>query len=152
MTVRTIRIHQPDLVAGTMFLVVGLVALWELRDLHVGTLQEMGPAYFPRALAFMLVAIGLYVGLRSIRGPAQDLGNFNIRATVLIVVAVLIFAATVNRIGYLPGAVLLVAISSFADHEARVRQVAISIVCLVVFTAAVFIGGLGVQLPLVRGF
>ncbi|MBE2276726.1 MAG: tripartite tricarboxylate transporter TctB family protein [Rhodobacteraceae bacterium] len=152
MTARAIRINQPDLVAGIMFLVVGFIALWELRDLHVGTLQEMGPAYFPRALAFVLVAIGLYVGARSFRGPMQDLGRFNIRATVLIVSAVLVFAVTVNRIGYVPGAALLVAISSFADTDARMRQVAVSIVCLVVFTAAIFIGGLGVQLPLIRGF
>jgi len=53
-----------DVLSGALFICVGALGLWLGSDYAMGTAFRMGPGYFPRVLCGMLVATGLFVGIK----------------------------------------------------------------------------------------
>ena len=46
-----------DVLAGVLFLLIGLGAVAGARDYEMGTAMRMGPAYFPTVLGWILYAL-----------------------------------------------------------------------------------------------
>ena len=65
------HLHR-DILAGTLFIVIGALALLGARGYPVGSAMRMGPGYFPVVLGWLLVALGALVGLRA--APAGATG------------------------------------------------------------------------------
>ena len=62
------HLHR-DILAGTLFIVIGALALLGARGYPVGSAMRMGPGYFPAVLGVLLILLGALLGLRA---PASE--------------------------------------------------------------------------------
>jgi hypothetical protein len=140
--------HAKDFWAGVLFATLGGAAIVISSGYPLGTAARMGPGYFPRALGFLLLALAAILVLRSfvLRGPAPEIRN--LKPLAIVLGSVFIFGATAPTLGVALATILLILISSSADREFRWKEAVVSSLILAAFTVAVFIYGLGMQLPI----
>ena len=137
-----------DFLAGLLMVGVGAVAFYMALDYPFGTALRMGPGYFPRVLAGILVAFGLYVGIRGMRLPERVEGIWGWRPLALITAAFWVYGWLMDRAGFIPSLIVLFAITTLAGHEFRLKEVIVLTIAMIVFAWAVFIHGLGLPYPL----
>lgn len=138
---------RKDLWVGLFFIVFGFGAYWIALEYPTGSALRMGPGYFPRIVAGLLVPIGLLVLWGALRSEGDGIERIRFRPLIAITLAVLVFVF-VNRLGILLCATLVIALSALGSTETRWREVAISILVLNLLVYLVFMRGLGLQFPL----
>lgn len=140
--------NQQDLCSGILFLAIALFALWVSRDYPTGTTVRMSSGYFPRMLCLLLIALGLYVLVRSlvVEGPAVS--AVKLRPVVMITVGVTVFALTIQTLGIVMATLLLSLIGGHASARVRLWEMLAAAGVLTLLTVAIFIWGLGLPLPL----
>lgn len=139
-----------DVLAGSIFIVLGLGFAIGSLTTEIGTPLRMGPGYFPLILGGILVVLGaLVVGKGFIAGEGESIGIVDWRALVLISAALLFFGLTVRGlgvIGALFGASLL---ATMARSQTSVREVLVIAAGLTALSIIVFIVALQLRLPLI---
>lgn len=140
--------NPQDFFAGAIYAAFGLAAILIGREYEMGTATRMGPAYFPSLLGGLLLLIGLIAIVRSFLVPGEPLGKFAVRPLLIISVAAIAFGAIVRYAGLIPAVALLVVIGAFASRRFRWWPTLALAAGLMAFSAAVFVKGLGVPLPL----
>jgi putative tricarboxylic transport membrane protein len=142
------RPNTHNLLAGALFVAIGgWFAASALVNLPVGTAQQMGPGYFPLALASLLVVLGVAIAAQGFGRPTVALNDIPWRGVVLILAAPILFALFIERLGIAPTVFLVVGLTCFASRRMTVaRALAIAAVltllCLVIFKL-----GLGIPAP-----
>ena len=53
--------HINNVVAGLMFIVFSIIFLTNTNGLTMGTASDIGPAFFPTAIAICLFVVGLII-------------------------------------------------------------------------------------------
>ena len=145
-----IRIRDPKNFGCAAFFVALSVALAaSALSLPIGTASQMGPGYFPLVLAVILGALGLLLAATSVRSDGVRVANFEWRGFVLVTLAIVAFAATITRLGFLPAAAIAVGLSTVASTRFRPVTALSLTAFLVVLCWAVFVLGLGVPVRLV---
>jgi hypothetical protein len=144
--------NNKDFLAGLLLVVVGSAGFYMALDYPFGSALRMGPGYFPRVLAGILIVFGLYVGIRGMLNPERVEGIWGWKALALITLAFWVFGWLMERVGFIPSLVVLFAISTLAGHEFRLKEVVILTVIMITFAWAVFIYGLGLPYPLFWGY
>lgn len=140
---KTSLTNNKDFLAGLLMIVIGGIAFYMALSYPFGSSLRMGPGYFPRVLAGMLIAFGLYVGLRGLRTGEKIEGVWGWRALALITIAFIAFGWLMDRVGFVPSLVVLFFIACFAGHEFRLKEVIILTAVMILFAWGVFIYGLG---------
>lgn len=140
--------NPQDFFAGAVYTAFGLAAILIGRDYEMGTATRMGPAYFPSVLGGLLLLIGLIAIVRSFWVSGEPLGKFAFKPLFIVTIAVVIFGAIVRYAGLIPAVAILVVIGALASRRFRWWPTLALALGLVVFSAAVFVAGLGVPLPL----
>jgi len=135
--------NNKDFLAGLLMIVIGGIAFYMALDYPFGSALRMGPGYFPRVLAGIFIAFGIYVGLRGLRTKEKVEGVWGWKALALITVAFAAFGWLMDRIGLIPSLVLLFFVSALAGHEFRLKEVIILATVMTLFAYGVFIYGLG---------
>jgi hypothetical protein len=133
---------------GVFFIGLGLAALWLSREYPVGDLTRMGPGYFPRLLSIGMICLGMLIlrqGLPDLAGGKGLRGGLD-RSFWLIPLSLVVFGFSVERLGVVVALALSLAVAGLAHREARIRDVAISIVTLIVLSVLIFVVAL--KLPL----
>lgn len=143
---------MPDILAGAVMIGLGALGLWAGRDLSFGTPAMMGSGFLPRSLCSILLAIGAFVLISGLRRPRVDIADFNVKPLIILVVAIGGFAIGAQYLGFVISSAWLIVVGSLADSEFRWKEVIISTVLLVAAGTAVFIYGLGVQMPVLPSF
>ena len=136
-------LENKDFLAGLLMIAVGAIAFYMALDYPFGSALRMGPGYFPRVLAGIFIAFGVYVGLRGLRTKEKVEGVWGWKALALITTAFFVYGWLMDRIGMIPSLVVLFFISALAGHEFRLKEVIILTVVMTAFAWAVFIWGLG---------
>ncbi|HEY7743326.1 MAG TPA: tripartite tricarboxylate transporter TctB family protein [Burkholderiales bacterium] len=136
-------LENKDFLAGLLMIVIGAIAFYMALDYPFGSALRMGPGYFPRVLAGIFIAFGVYVGLRGLRTKEKVEGIWGWKALALITLAFFVYGWLMDRIGMIPSLVVLFFISALAGHEFRLKEVIILTVVMTTFAWAVFIWGLG---------
>lgn len=131
-----------DFLSGLLMVVIGVIAFWMALSYPFGSSLRMGPGYFPRVLAGMLIAFGLWVGLRGLRTGEKVQGVWGFKPLAIVTVAFVAFGWLMERIGFIPSLLVLVVIAAFASHEFRWKEVIILAIALASFAWGVFIKGL----------
>jgi putative tricarboxylic transport membrane protein len=131
-----------DFFAGLIFLAFGVVAAFVARDYPIGSAVRMGPGYFPFVLGCILAVLGLVVIVRGLLRDGPALEPTYWRPLSLILLAIAVFAASVESLGIALATALLVAIGATASPESRRDETALLVAALVLFTLAVFVYGL----------
>jgi putative tricarboxylic transport membrane protein len=143
------RPNTHNLFAGALFVAIGgWFAASALVNLPVGTAQQMGPGYFPLALASVLIVLGLAIALQGLGRPAVALGNIPWRGVVLILAAPVLFALFIERLGVAPTVFLVVLLTCFASRRMTLPRAlaiaaALALLCLLIFKL-----GLGIPAPI----
>lgn len=142
---------QRDFWSGLMFIVVGAAFAWGATNYNFGSSARPGPAYFPFGLGILTAVLGAMVMFKSLTFEVEGgdpIGPWPLKQMALILGAIVIFGATIPKLGMVVALPLLIFIGSLASGEFRLREVLINCVVLTVFSWLVFIKGLGLTIPL----
>ena len=141
--------NPKDFGAGLLYAVLGGAAVIMAREYHFGTAERMGPGYFPSLIGGCLIFIGVTSILRSTIVTAGGVTPFAWRPFILIGASVVLFAATLPRIGLIPALVILLVTAASARYAARFSLIGVAAAALLIaFCALVFVKGLGLSMPL----
>lgn len=142
------RGDQPDLLTAATFVALGTLGLWAGRTLPMGTLAAMGPGFLPTVICWLLIGMGLWVGLLGLRRSRDAIDPVKLRPVIVITFAIIGFAYVASALGFVAASLWLIVVGSFAEREVRVLETIALAIGLSVFGAAVFVVGLGVQIKL----
>lgn len=144
--------RNKDLLAGLMFIVIGVVFFVGAYNYQMGTAARMGPGYFPRILGGVMAVLGVIVAGIGLKNQAQWAATEGIgwtwKPVFIVTLAVVLFGATLPSLGMVIAIILLTMLSGFAAHDKNYRELAIITVIMCLFCAAVFVWGLKLQMKL----
>jgi hypothetical protein len=145
-----VRLALKDLLAGGIFIALGVAFAAGSLAYDIGTPVRMGPGYFPLVLGVVLAGLGVLVIVKGfIAGEGEPIGEVDWRAVILITAALLFFGLTVRGfgvVGALFGASLLAAL---ARSQTSRREALVIAVGLTALSVIIFIVALQLRLPLV---
>jgi len=151
------RIHDPkDVIAGLLFVAIGLATIVGASDYPLGAIRNIGPGYFPILLGVCLALLGAAVAYQGIgRDEAAAAGavhesdeGLGLRPLIMITLAVVAFGFLVRPLGLAAATVALVVISSLAGRDFSAVRVAVLSVALVTLSWLIFIKLLGLSMTL----
>ncbi len=145
--------NQKDFAAGLMYLAFGGGALATLGSNELGTLARMGPGYFPAIIGTCLAVVGLILMLRAVFcapvSPEDGRLHFGKPFSALLILgSAAFYALTLLKLGFVLSIGIMVFVSSLAHPAFKLRDALISAVFLTALTGALFVGGLGLIVPL----
>ena len=139
-----------DVLAGGIFIVLGLGFAIGSLTTEIGTPLRMGPGYFPLILGGILVVLGaLIVGKGFIAGEGEAIGAVDWRALVFISAALLFFGLTIRGIGVIGALFGASLLAAAARSETSLREALVFAIALTVISVVVFIVALQLRLPLI---
>lgn len=145
-----LNLRSQDAKAGLMFLGFGLFFGGKtLIDLQIGTLDQMGPGFFPLVLCVILVTLGGVI-LWQAQPRDEDQLPVNWRAVTLIAAAPVAFGMTVRSLGLLPALVVSVALAVMASRKIGVIKGALIVGGVTLFCIVVFKFGVRVPYELIN--
>jgi hypothetical protein len=137
-----------DTLAGLLCIVVGVAAVIIACDYDFGSPRVMGPGFFPVVLGCIIAGVGLVLLGESLRAtvPSYSEHPWAFRSLVIVLAAVIAFAALIRSGGLIAAVVVLVVFGRIAGRDYGVLEIAVLSAVLVVLSAVVFILGLGMPL------
>jgi uncharacterized membrane protein len=144
--------NNKDFWAGMMFIGVGAAAIFIARDYRFGSMMHMGPGYFPSVLGGVLILFGIYVMIKGLRSNEKIQGKWSIRALVVLPLSIVLFGVLMEHAGFLVALPTLIFGSAAAGRKFKFIEVLLLTVVLTGLSAALFIWGLQLPFPLIKGF
>lgn len=146
--------HSPlPYLPGAVVVLFGAAMAIGASSYPLGSLFRPGPGFFPLVISVALALMGLgvmaeaWTALRS-APPSDDAPPQPVawRALACTIVSVLVFAFGVERIGYVPAALLLIGISGLAERRSDWPSLILVALFMTIFGTLVFIWGLGLPI------
>jgi len=139
-----------DCHGGALMVLIGLASMAGGARLHVGTLVQMGPGFFPLAVGALLALVGIAIALRGAArsGQASALVRPDWRGWGCIIGALLAFVLLGAYGGLVPATFAVVFISALGDRKNTLKQAFWLSIAMVAISVVVFWWGLRLQLPL----
>ena len=141
-----------DFWAGVMFMAIGCLSIGTVlvEGYPIGLLAKMGPGYFPVVLGGALIIMGGILAVKAY-GYANPLTwTGDIRALIILPLALVIFGYSIDRVGLVPALVFIVISSSLAFKKFRWVEILLLTVGFVGIITYVFVELLGVPYRLFR--
>jgi hypothetical protein len=139
-----------DILAGGIFIALGLAFSLGALAYDIGTPLRMGPGYMPLALGGLLAALGVGIIVKGfIAGEGEEIGVPDWRAVILVIAAVLFFGITVRGLGVVAALFGSVLLASLARSRTPWRQALVIAVGITALSVVIFIVALRLRLPLV---
>ena len=145
-------LRNKDFWAGLMFIGFGVGAMLVARGYRFGSAMRMGPGFFPTLLGGILVAFGVCIMVVGLRRDERIKEHLSIRALVLLPLSLILFGLLVQWAGFVPALVALIFVAAASGKEFRFLEVLMLTGLLVVAAWALFIWGLELPYPLLKGF
>ena len=143
--------NNQDVLAGVLFLLVGLGAVAGARDYEMGTAMRMGPAYFPTVLGWILYGFGAFLLLRGIARGGAVAATWGWRPLAFVTLSILAFGFVITRFGLIPALVAMFLVCAAAGREYRIREVLLLTAVMSAFAVGVFVYALKLPFRLVAG-
>ena len=140
--------NNKDFLAGLLLLAVGAGGFYMALDYPFGSALRMGPGYFPRVLAGILMAFGVFILVRSLLAVEKVKGRWGWKPLAFITVSLVAFGWTMGKLGFIPALLVMFIVSALGGHEFRWKEVAILTVVMSAFAVGVFVYALGLPYPL----
>ena len=149
--------NNSDFWAGVMLLGIGAVAMFISRDYQFSSALRspqgfMGPGFFPTILGGILIAFGICIIVVGLKRGEKIQGSLSFRALVMLPLSLVLFGILMAVAGFVPALVALVFLSAASGKEFRFGEVLVMTALLTGGAAALFIWGLGLPYPLIKGF
>jgi hypothetical protein len=137
-----------DFLAGALFLAIGAGGFGVALAYPFGTIDQMGPGFFPRVLGVILAAFGVVTMFRGLRAGARVEGGWGWFPLAVLTVAIVAYGWLMERVGLVPSVAVLVVASAYAGPEFRWREAVVAAGVLCLMSVAIFVWGLGLPYPL----
>ena len=144
--------NNKDFWAGIMLMATGAASILIARGYPFGSTTRMGPGYFPSMLGAILVLFGIYVMIVGLRRGEKITVHCSTRALIVLSLSLVAFGVLMTYAGFLPALAVLIFGSALAGREFKFFEVLLLTLILTGLSAAVFIWGLGLPYPLIKGF
>jgi hypothetical protein len=144
--------HNKDFWAGVMLIAIGAASIFIARGYPFGSTMRMGPGYFPSILGGILVLFGIYVMTIGLRTKEKITVHCSLRALIVLPFSLAAFGVLMPHAGFIPALAVLIFGSASAGREFQFVEVLLLTVILTMLSVAVFIWGLGLPYPLIKGF
>ena len=147
-----------DLVAGGIFVALGLAFAIGARGYELGTAFRMGPGYVPLVLGGLLALLGfaiIGVGVLRWRATGEPLtgvphhGAVPWRAIALLTASIFVFGAGVDPLGLVPALLVTTFLAGLADKDNSVLAAAVIAAALTAGCVVIFVLLLQLRLPLI---
>jgi putative tricarboxylic transport membrane protein len=136
-----------DLATGLLFIVVGLAAFWIGADYPMGTTQRPGTGVLPRILAWCLIGTGGLLWVKAVLVQGPGLTRWAWRPVVMITLATIAFALTVDRLGLVVAMLVSMTLAALGTPETRWREYTLFAALMVAIGVGMFIYGLRMPIP-----
>ena len=143
--------NNRDFFAGLVYIGLGAVGMWIARDYPFGSALRMGPGYFPTVLGGIMIVFGIMVLLMGIKNNEKMKGTWSIRALIMLPLATGVFGFVMEHAGFIPALALLIPMSAASGPEFKWGEIILLTIGLLVICTGVFIYGLGLPYPLIKG-
>lgn len=143
--------NNVDFLAGLLLIGTGGAGIFFARDYPMGSALRMGPGYFPVVLGGIMVAFGIYVLVQGLIKPEEVKGNWSLRALIVLPLAAVVFGYLMEEAGFIPAMLALVIVSAAASVEFKWIEVLVMAIALTAASVGLFIYGLGLPYPLLKG-
>ena len=144
--------NNRDFWAGVMLIALGAASIFIARGYPFGSTMRMGPGYFPSMLGGILVLFGIYVMIVGLRKGEKIAVHCSLRAVIVLPLSLIAFGVLMTHVGFIPAMAALVFGSASAGREFKFIEVLLLTVILTGLSVAIFIWGLGLPYPLIKGF
>jgi putative tricarboxylic transport membrane protein len=142
-----LRRDYRDLIGGSVMIVIGLwAAVQAWLDYPLGSVGHMGPGMFPAGVGVLLALTGLLVFVPALFRAGPALAKPDLRAFFFVLLALVLFALTVDTFGLIPATAVLTVASVFADN--KVGIVGTIVLTAVLATIAILVFSVGLGIPL----
>lgn len=144
-----VRRALKDILAGAVFIALGLAFALGALAYDVGDPLRMGPGYMPLALGIVVAALGIGIVIKGfLAGEGDAIGAVDWRVIVLLTAALLFFGLTVRGLGVAASLLGTTLLASLARARTSLIEVVVISVSLTVFSVVLFIYVLQLRLPL----
>jgi len=144
--------NNKDFWAGIMLIATGAVSILIARDYPFGSTMRMGPGYFPTILGGTLILFGIYILVLGLRRNEKIQGRWSLRAVIVLPLSLVLFGVLMKHAGFIPALAVLIFGSAATGREFKLVEVLLLTAVLTGLSVAVFIWGLGLPYPLIKGF
>jgi hypothetical protein len=144
--------NNKDFWAGMMLIGTGAAAMVIARNYRFGSALRMGPGFFPTLLGGILIAFGLCIMAMGLRRNEKIQGPLSLRAMILLPLSLVLFGILMKLAGFIPAVGVLVFVSAASGREFKFVEVLLLAVVLTGVSVALFIWGLRLPYPLIKGF
>lgn len=139
-----------DVLAGTLFVLLGLFFLVQSYHLSFGTWRRVGPGAFPAIVAALMLLTGLGITLKGLLRRSERIHLFaEPRGLVAVLAALVIFGLTIRGAGFVPAVLLSTLASAFAMRPVRLVSMAIYGILAGIIGSVIFIVLLGMPVPII---
>jgi hypothetical protein len=139
-----------DILAGAIFVVIGVAFATGSLAYDIGSPLRMGPGYVPLVLGIILVGLGLLVIAKGfIAGSDEPIGEVDWRAVVLLTAALLFFGLTIRGLGVIGALFGTSLLAALARSATSIRDAVLLAIGLTALSVVIFIFALQLRLPLV---
>ena len=132
------HLHR-DLIAGTLFILIGWFALSAGRIYPVGSAMRMGPGYFPKVLGALLILLGVWIGLRAFRSKDWEPILWGWKPLAWISASMLLFGFLMPRFGLIPALAVMLPVAAAAGRDFRFKEVLLLTLVMCAFGGGVFV-------------
>jgi hypothetical protein len=144
--------NNRDFWAGVMLILIGAASILIAHAYPFGSTMRMGPGYFPSLLGGILALFGTYVLIIGLRRGEKITVHCSTRALIVLPVSLIAFGLLMNHAGFIPAMAVLVFGSASAGQDFKFVEVLLLTFILTGLSVAIFIWGLGLPYPLIKGF
>jgi len=143
--------NNRDFFAGMLYILLGALGMWIARDYPFGSALRMGPGYFPTVLGGMMIAFGVAVLMMGVKNNEKIKGNWSIRAMIVLPLSAVAFGILMEEAGFIPALAVLIPAAAASGREFKWLEVLLLTVGLIVISMCIFIWGLGLPYPIIKG-
>ena len=137
-----------DLLAGVVFIGLGLAFAVGASTYQVGTALRMGPGYFPLVLGGLLALLGVLIIVRgAVAGEDAAIGPIPWKAAAVIAGAIVFFGATISDLGVVPSTFVTALVAGFAGRRSGVVAPVVIALGLTLASVLIFVWALQLTLP-----
>ena len=141
------RVDYRDLIGGVLITLSGAGAMYHsLASFHVGTLERMGPGYFPALVSGLLTLCGVLILIPALL-RAGPMPRIEFRPLFWISLSTLSFALLLIPFGLIPAIVAQVVLAGVSDCKLSWKGSLILAGSLAIGATLIFKVGLGLILP-----
>ena len=148
-----LRVKSPqDFGSAIVIMLIGAAGVYFGSELTMGTAGRMGPGYFPRLLSWLIIAVGLFIGLKSLITDGPPVQAPVWRPMLFVLASIIIFGYMMSYVGLFLTAIVLVIVAAYARPKVNLLETVIFGVGMSLGTILIFVYGLGQPLPAWWGY